>query len=135
MDYEIYQKLSPAALEFHLFCNPIPIPTDFVRTRSRAAGIIFYGFPLHPPGKPTIERAEHLKEVKVPMLFLQGTKDELATLSLVQKVCSSLSLATLIKIEGANHAFKAGKQNIIPMLSAFTKEWIMKFIKSFLPPH
>jgi predicted alpha/beta-hydrolase family hydrolase len=98
-------------------------------------GIIFYGFPLHPPGKPTTERAEHLKEVKVPMLFLQGTKDELATLSLVEKVCSSLSLATLIKIEGANHAFKAGKQNIIPMLSALTKEWVMKFIKSFLPPH
>lgn len=93
-------------------------------------GIIFYGFPLHPPGKPSTERAEHLKEVRVPMLFLQGTKDELATVSLVEKVCSSLSLATLIKIEGANHAFKAGKQNIIPMLSAFTKEWVMKFIKS-----
>jgi predicted alpha/beta-hydrolase family hydrolase len=39
-------------------------------------GIIFYGFPLHPPGKPSTERAEHLKEVKSPMLFLQGTKDE-----------------------------------------------------------
>ncbi len=93
-------------------------------------GIIFYGFPLHPPGKPSTERADHLKEVKVPMLFLQGTKDELATLSLVGKVCSSHSLATLIKIEGANHAFKAGKQNIIPMLAAFTKEWVMKLIKS-----
>ena len=93
-------------------------------------GIIFYGFPLHPPGKPSTERADHLKEVKVPMLFLQGTKDELATLSLVEKVCSSLSLATLTKIEGANHAFKAGKQNIIPMLAAFTKDWTMKLIKS-----
>ncbi len=93
-------------------------------------GIIFYGFPLHPPGKPSTERADHLKEVKVPMLFLQGTKDELATLSLVEKVCSSLALATLIKIEGANHAFKAGKQNIIPMLAAFTKDWTMKLIKS-----
>ncbi len=93
-------------------------------------GIIFYGFPLHPPGKPSTERADHLTEVKVPMLFLQGTKDELATLSLVEKVCPSLSLATLIKIEGANHAFKAGKQNIIPMLAAFTKDWTMKLIKS-----
>lgn len=93
-------------------------------------GIIFYGFPLHPPGKPAIERAEHLKEVKVPMLFLQRSKDELATVSLVEDVCASLPLATLIKIEGANHAFKAGKQNIIPMLSAFTKEWVMKFIES-----
>src|SRR6476659_7320994 len=51
-------------------------------------GIIFYGFPLHPPGKPSIERAEHLKEVKIPMLFLQGTRDELATLCLLKKVCS-----------------------------------------------
>ena len=41
-------------------------------------GIVFYGFPLHPAGKPSIDRAEHLKEVKVPMLFLQGTKDTLA---------------------------------------------------------
>ncbi|MDQ6764456.1 MAG: dienelactone hydrolase family protein [Bacteroidota bacterium] len=93
-------------------------------------GIIFYGFPLHPPGKPSTERAEHLKDITAPMLFLQGTKDELATLSLVEEVCSSLSPATLIKIEGANHAFKAGKQNIISMLAAFTKEWVIKFIKS-----
>jgi predicted alpha/beta-hydrolase family hydrolase len=87
-------------------------------------GIIFYGFPLHPPGKPSIERAEHLKDVKLPMLFLQGTKDELAILNLIETVCSSLPLATLIKIEGANHAFKAGKQNIISMLAAFTKDWV-----------
>ena len=93
-------------------------------------GIIFYGFPLHPPGKPSTERAEHLKNVKVPMLFLQGTRDELATLSLIESVCSNLPLATLIKIEGANHAFKAGKQNIIPILATFTKDWIEKFIES-----
>ena len=53
-------------------------------------GIIFYGFPLHPPGKPSTERAEHLKEVKTPMLFLQGTKDELATWNLIESTCSSL---------------------------------------------
>ena len=92
-------------------------------------GIIFYGFPLHPPGKPSTERADHLKDVKLPMLFLQGTRDEFATLNLIESGCSSLPLATLIKIEGANHAFKAGKQNIIPMLSTFTKDWVRKFIK------
>ena len=64
------------------------------------------------------------------MLFLQGTRDELATLSLIESVCSSLPLATLIKIEGANHAFKAGKQDIIPMLAAHTKDWVGKLIKS-----
>ena len=80
-------------------------------------GIIFFGFPLHPVGKPSIDRAEHLKNVKVPMLFLQGTRDELATLELIEQVCSSLKLATLVKLEGANHAFKAGKQDLIPVLA------------------
>jgi len=92
-------------------------------------GIIFYGFPLHPLGKPSTERAEHLKDVKIPMLFLQGTKDELATWDLIESVCASLPLATLVKIEGANHAFKAGKQNIIQLLTDETKNWIDKMVK------
>jgi len=92
-------------------------------------GIIFYGFPLHPPGKPSTERAEHLKDVKTPMLFLQGTKDELATWDLIESVCSSLKLATLTKIEGANHAFKAGKQNILQLLTDTTKDWMEKIMK------
>ena len=87
-------------------------------------GIIFYGFPLHAPGKPSIERAEHLKDVKTPMLFLQGSKDEFATWKLIEKVTSSLPLAELIKIEGANHGFKAGKQDIIKLLATITKDWI-----------
>ena len=91
---------------------------------SPVKGIVFYGFPLHPPAKPSTDRAEHLKKVKVPMLFLQGTRDEFATLDLIENVCSSLPLATLVKIEGANHAFKAGKQNIIPVLADFTAKWI-----------
>lgn len=92
-------------------------------------GIIFYGFPLHPPGKPSTERAEHLKDVKIPMLFLQGSRDELATWNLIEAVCSSLPTARLVKIEGANHAFKAGKQNIIQLLTNTTKDWIEKMIK------
>jgi uncharacterized protein len=87
-------------------------------------GIIFFGFPLHPAGKPSIERAEHLKEVKVPMLFLQGTRDELATLELIEQVTSSLKNATLIKLEGADHAFKAGKQDLIPDLAQHAKDWM-----------
>ena len=92
-------------------------------------GIIFYGFPLHPPGKPSIERADHLKDVKTPMLFLSGSRDEFATWKLIEKVCSSLPLAELVKIEGANHGFKAGKQNIIQLLSDKTKEWVERIIK------
>lgn len=92
-------------------------------------GIIFYGFPLHPPGKPSTERAEHLKDVKTPMLFLQGARDEFATWDLIESVCSSLPLARLVKIEGANHAFKAGKQNILQLLADTTKDWMGKMIK------
>jgi predicted alpha/beta-hydrolase family hydrolase len=87
-------------------------------------GIIFFGFPLHPPGKPSIDRAEHLKEVKVPMLFLQGTRDELATLELIEQVTSTLKNATLEKLEGADHAFKAGKQDLIPVLAKHAKDWM-----------
>jgi len=92
----------------------------------KVKGVIFFGFPLHQSGKPSIERAEHLKSVKVPMLFLQGTRDELASHDLIEKVCASLRLATLKTIEGANHAFKAGKQDIMPILADATRSWIDK---------
>jgi hypothetical protein len=93
-------------------------------------GIIFFGFPLHQSGKPSTDRAEHLKTVGVPMLFLQGSRDELASYDLIEKVCASLRMTTLIKIEGANHAFKAGKQEIMPILADAAKSWIDKKIKS-----
>lgn len=94
-------------------------------------GMIFYSFPLHPQGKPSIERAEHLKDVKIPMLFLQGTRDELATWNMIESVCASLPLAELVKIEGANHSFKAGKQNIIQILTDKTKDWTERIIKKY----
>ncbi|HZI53072.1 MAG TPA: alpha/beta family hydrolase [Chitinophagaceae bacterium] len=87
-------------------------------------GIIFFGFPLHPAGKPSTDRAEHLNKVKVPMLFLQGTKDELAAQELIEQVSSSLEKATLIKLEGADHAFKAGKQDLIPVLAKHAVDWM-----------
>ena len=87
-------------------------------------GIIFYGFPLHPPKKPSTERGEHLKNINIPMLFLQGTKDELAQIDLIESVCSSLATATLVKIEGADHAFKAGKRSVIEELAESTSNWI-----------
>jgi len=97
-----------------------------VHPNDQVKGVIFYGFPLHAPGKPSIERAEHLKDVRSPMLFLQGSRDEFATWKLIEKVTSSLPLAELIKIEGANHGFKAGKQDIIKLLTTNTKDWIEK---------
>jgi uncharacterized protein len=89
-----------------------------------AKGIIFFGFPLHPAGKPSAERAAHLKDITVPMLFLQGTRDTLADWNLIKTVCDELPLATLIKFEGADHSFKAGKQNIIQLLANSVNEWI-----------
>ncbi len=87
-------------------------------------GIIFYGFPLHAPGKPSLDRADHLKDIRSPMLFLTGARDEFATWKLMHKVCLKLPLAELVKIEGANHGFKAGKRDVISELAALTSDWI-----------
>jgi uncharacterized protein len=70
------------------------------------AGLAFVGFPLHPAKKPASERGAHLSDVKVPMLFLQGTRDELADLSLLEPLVEKLGRrATLKRIEGADHSF------------------------------
>jgi hypothetical protein len=69
-------------------------------------GLAFFGFPLHPAGKPSIERAAHLDAVGVPMLFLQGTRDELARPALLQPVIDRLGpRATLHLVDDADHAF------------------------------
>jgi uncharacterized protein len=92
-------------------------------------GIIFYGFPLHPSGKPSTERADHLKALTIPMLFLQGSKDTLATWALIKTVCESLRKATLVKLEGADHSFKAGKNDVMSLLVDETKKWLEKILK------
>jgi predicted alpha/beta-hydrolase family hydrolase len=89
-------------------------------------GLVFYGFPLHPAGKPSVERADHLKKVKCPMLFLQGTRDELATMELIENVVAGLPAATLIPVDGADHGFKAGKQDTTGLLASLTAEWLEK---------
>lgn len=68
-------------------------------------GLVFLGFPLHPPKKPARSRAEHLRAVTVPMLFLQGTRDDLAELGLIREVCGELPGATLRELDGADHSF------------------------------
>ncbi len=69
-------------------------------------GLVFVGFPLHPAGKPGVERAAHLAEVAIPMLFLQGTRDELAQMALLRPVVDSLGeRATLRTFEDADHSF------------------------------
>ena len=69
-------------------------------------GIILVGFPLHPAGKPGIDRAAHLTDVRLPMLFLQGTRDALADLDLIRQVTGPLGdSATLQVVDGADHSF------------------------------
>ncbi|HYC86767.1 MAG TPA: alpha/beta family hydrolase [Chryseosolibacter sp.] len=86
--------------------------------------LVFYGFPLHPPGSPGIERAQHLAGIKVPMLFLQGTRDEFARLDLIETVCKGLPLAHLEVFENANHSFKVGKKELIVDLAKKTNDWL-----------
>lgn len=75
-------------------------------------GLAFLGFPLHPAGKPASGRARHLTDVKIPMLFLQGTRDALAELSLLRPVVKGLgSRATLHLLEAADHSFHVLKSS------------------------
>jgi len=69
-------------------------------------GLAFLGFPLHPAGKPSTDRAEHLADIHIPMLFLQGARDTLAETALIAPVVKRLgSLARLHLVEGADHSF------------------------------
>lgn len=77
-------------------------------------GLVFFGFPLHAPGRPerAAERAAHLSGVTVPMLFLQGTRDALARWDLIEETCASLApRATLHRLEGADHSFRVLKRS------------------------
>jgi predicted alpha/beta-hydrolase family hydrolase len=72
-------------------------------------GLVFVGFPLHPAGKPGVERAQHLQQVTVPMLFVQGTRDALADTGLLRSQTQTSQLAqrcTLHLVDGADHAFQ-----------------------------
>ncbi len=93
-------------------------------------GLIFFGFPLHPPKRPSIKRAEHLQLVKLPLLFLQGTRDDLADLTLLRPICGSLGPQTVLHvIEGADHSFhvlkRSGKTDseVLAELSSTVKAW------------
>jgi uncharacterized protein len=96
-------------------------------------GLVFFGFPLHPPKRPGTKRAEHLAKVEIPMLFLQGTRDDLADLSLLRPITDKLGrLATLHVIDGADHSFhvlkKSGKSDagMLQELAQTTSKWADK---------
>jgi hypothetical protein len=98
-------------------------------------GLVFLGFPLHPAGKPSDERAAHLAEVTIPMLFLQGTRDALAELSLLRPVVERLGQrATLTLFDEADHSFhvpaKTGRKDadvrreMLDALAAWTRAMV-----------
>lgn len=93
-------------------------------------GIVFFGFPLHPAGRPGTSRADHLQEVATPMLFLQGTRDELAELPLLEPVVQRLGeRATLRVFAGADHSFHVPKssggsdERVLEELSEAVRAW------------
>lgn len=91
-------------------------------------GLAFLGFPLHPPGKPGIERAAHLERVGMPMLFLQGTRDDFARLDLLRPVVEGLGpRAALHLVECGDHSFKVPKRlpaDVIGELAGAVRAWV-----------
>jgi uncharacterized protein len=97
----------------------------------RVEGLIFFGFPLHPANTPSAHRATHLAEIAIPMLFLQGTRDALADMTLLAPIVERLGVvATLVSVEGADHSFhvpvRSGRtdaQVLADMLDALA-DWV-----------
>jgi hypothetical protein len=96
-------------------------------------GLVFFGFPLHPAGRPSTERADHLEKVRLPMLFLQGERDRLADLDLLRPVCAGLGeRATLHVVPDADHSFHVPKRSgrsddeVLAELARTFAEWSVR---------
>lgn len=98
-------------------------------------GLVFFGFPLHPAGRPSVERAAHLDQVGTPMLFLQGDRDKLADLDLLGPICAGIGeRATLHVVPGADHSFHMLKRSgrtddeVLDELARTVAAWAAKLI-------
>jgi predicted alpha/beta-hydrolase family hydrolase len=98
-------------------------------------GLVFFAFPLHQPGKPDTKRADHLAEVDRPMLFLSGTRDELADMNLLRSVCRNLGRrATLHELDTADHGFRILKrtrkttEDVFDEMARTVSEWSSKVV-------
>ena len=99
----------------------------------KVRGIIYFGFPLHAPGRDSKERASHLTSVQIPQLFIQGTKDKLANFEMINEVVDTLASAKIHKIESGDHSFKVPKSigNQETLIAEIAEESV-KWIKSIL---
>ena len=96
------------------------------------AALIFFGYPLHPPGKPTQRRDAHLPKIKVPMLFLHGTRDPFGTPDEMTSLAASLPSAKLHIVDGGDHSLVASKRasgggDSVELAVATASEWIGTF--------
>jgi predicted alpha/beta-hydrolase family hydrolase len=96
-------------------------------------GLVFFSFPLHPAGEPDTKRADHLAAIKIPMLFLSGTRDGLAELDLLKPTVKKLGkLATLHLVDTADHSFKVLKrtrestEDVFVEMARVVREWVSK---------
>ena len=98
----------------------------------KVRGLIYFGFPLHAPGTPSTERGEHLADIQLPMLFLQGSRDALADLKLLKPLCAGLDgRAELFVVEGGDHSFhmlkRSGRSDneVLDEVAAKTASWMV----------
>jgi predicted alpha/beta-hydrolase family hydrolase len=88
------------------------IASHIVASGTAAAGLVFHGYPLHPPGRPDRIRKEHLKDIKAPMLFVEGTRDPFCPLDTLESVRKELKSKTEVAvIEDGDHTFKVRKSS------------------------
>ena len=114
----------------HSFSGRMTSHAQSERPLEGVKGLVFFSFPLHPAGRPATERAEHLKGVKIPMLFLSGTRDDLGTLDLLGPMVAGLGEhATLHLLETADHSFKIQKtkravtEDVFAEIARVTSAW------------
>ena len=90
------------------------------------AGLVFLGYPLHPPGKPQQRRDAHLPRIAQPMLFVQGSRDAFGTAAEIRELLPTLQHATLHEVSGADHSFKVGRGQPDPLdqILDAVGEWI-----------
>lgn len=119
----------------HSFSGRMTSMAAAQRALEPVQGLVFFSFPLHPAGKPAIQRADHLGNVTVPMLFLSGSRDKLADLDLLHPVCRKLGdRATLHVLDTADHGYRVlqrlrqSSDNVFEEMARVVQAWTAMFI-------